>query len=166
MAGNEKKEDEVAIKLPPKPKQEGKTEESKPEEAEEVVELEEVEPSQSTQHAGSTWTPESVEFILKMASELLGKNLADKFLSYQKNDADAKRFYFESVSKHNRKMIYVLTIFLGVIVAFMSLLTVFGLVSGDALLFLVGTITGYLLLFIQRLVFPSKEEPPTEEIPT
>ena len=33
----------------------------------------------------------------------------------------------------------------------MSELTYVSRVSGDALLFLVGTITGYILLFIQRL---------------
>jgi hypothetical protein len=110
------------------------------------------------------WTPEDLEALGKLAIELLGSNLADKYITYKKNDAESERAYFESVSKHNRKMIYVLTGFLALVVAFMSWLTWYKLVSGDALLFLVGTITGYLLLFIQRLVFPSKE-PPTEEIP-
>jgi len=48
----------------------------------------------------------------------------------------------------------------------MSYLTIIGSVSGDALLFLVGTITGYVLLFIQRLVFLKEEKPPTKEEPT
>jgi len=60
-------------------------------------------------------------------------------------------------------MIYVLTGFLIGIVGFMTILTWYGSVSGDALLFLVGTITGYILLFVQRLVFPSKETPEQEE---
>jgi hypothetical protein len=118
---------------------------------------------ESTKQQGG-WRPEDLEALGKLAIELLGSNLADKYITYKKNDADSERTYFESVSKHNRKMIYVLTSFLAIVVAFMSALTAYKLVSGDALLFLVGTITGYLLLFIQRLVFPSKE-PPTEEIP-
>ena len=89
--------------------------------------------------------------------------LADKFLTFKKDDSEARTKHFESVSNHNRRMVYVLVSFLVAIVAFMSVLTVYGLVTGDALLFLVGTITGYLLLFIQRLVFPMKEEPSAEE---
>ena len=118
------------------------------------------------QQTGLIWTPEIIETLEKFLIEFLGTSIADKFLENKKNDAEARRSYFESVAKHNRKMIYVLICFLTGIVAFMSILTVYGRVSGDALLFLVGTITGYILLFIQRLVFPSKETPTTEEKPT
>jgi hypothetical protein len=97
--------------------------------------------------------------------EWLGTNLADKYLTYKKNDAEARRHYFESVSTHNRRMIYLLIAFLTGIVAFMSVLTICEKVSGDALLFLVGTITGYIIISVQRLVFPS-EEPPSEETKT
>lgn len=116
---------------------------------------------------GFVWSDETV----KEAMELI-KDLGDKYLTYKKeeaeaikNEAEGKRHYFETVSKHNQKMVYVLVSFLAAVVAFMSILTANKLVSGDALLFLVGTITGYLLLFIQRLVFSSHEEPPTEELP-
>jgi hypothetical protein len=43
----------------------------------------------------------------------------------------------------------------------MSVLTIYGKVSGDALLFLVGTVTGYVVIMIQNLtqpLFESKEE--------
>jgi hypothetical protein len=43
------------------------------------------------------------------------------------------------------------------------MLTVYEKVSGDALLFLVGTVTSYIIISVQRLVFPSKEPPETEE---
>jgi hypothetical protein len=89
----------------------------------------------------------------------LGTNLADKYLTYKKNEAEARRHYFETVSTHNRRMIYILLAFLVGVVAFMSFLTWFGRVSGDALLFLVGTITGYIIVSVQRLVFPSEEPP-------
>ena len=91
--------------------------------------------------------------------------LADKYLTYKKDEAEASTRYFETTSKHNRRMVYTLVSFLAIIVALMSVLTYWKLVSGDALLFLVGTVTGYLLLFIQRLVFPSRETG-SEEIPT
>jgi hypothetical protein len=123
---------------------------------------------ESSKHDGFVWSDETV----KEAMELV-KDLGDKYLTYKKDESEAirkeaeeRRHYFETVSKHNQKMVYVLVSFLAVVVAFMTVLTGYKLVSGDALLFLVGTITGYLLLFIQRLVFSSHEEPPTEEIPT
>jgi hypothetical protein len=109
-----------------------------------------------------SWTPKDVEALIRLGMELLGTDLATKYLTHKKNEAEARRRYFESVSAHNRKMIYVLILFLTGVVAFMSVLTWFGKVSGDALLFLVGTITGYIILSISRLVFPS-EEPPLPE---
>jgi hypothetical protein len=143
-----------------KPKPEGKTEE------EEVVEepektKEENKADKATQQLN--WTPKDIEALIKLGMELLGTNLADKYLTYKKNEAESKRHYFESVSTHNRRMIYVLIVFLTSIVGFMSFLSWYGKVSGDALLFLVGTITGYIIVSIQRLVFPS-EEPPIEEM--
>lgn len=136
-------------------------EEEKTKVSEEIEEI--ASPKPETQQAGFVWTPEIIRDLEKFLIEFLGKNLADKFLSMKKDEAEARRRYFETVSSHNRNMIYILVGFLSVIVAFMSYLTIVGPVSGDALLFLVGTITGYVLLSIQRLVFPTKEPPPTEE---
>jgi hypothetical protein len=85
--------------------------------------------------------------------------LADKYLTYKQNESEGRTKYFQCASKHNRNMLYVMTIFLGAVIAFMSVLTVLKLVSGDALLFLVGTVTGYILLFIQKLVRPTEEQP-------
>lgn len=122
---------------------------------------EETKPETGSQQSG--WKREDVEALLRLAMEFLGTNLADKYLTYKKNDAESKRHYFESVSSHNRRMIYTLIVFLSGIVAFMSALTMFEKVSGDALLFLVGTITGYIIISVQRLVSPSEEPPVTEE---
>lgn len=144
------------LKLPPLPK-------SEKEESGETKEIEEIKPAPKTQQTGFVWTPEILKDLEKFVLDFLGKNLVEKYLTLKSGEAEAKKSYFETVSRHNRNMVYVLVVFLSAIVAFMSFLTVFGPVSGDALLFLVGTITGYVLLFVQRLVFPSKEPPPTEE---
>lgn len=135
----------------------------KKEPKDEVKEIEEIQPEPKTQQTGFVWTPEAIKDLENFLKDFFGQNLADKFLAYKKNEAEARRHYFETVSRHNRNMAYVLVVFLSAIVAFMSFLTIFGPVSGDALLFLIGTITGYVLLFVQRLVFPSEETPPTEE---
>ena len=60
-------------------------------------------------------------------------------------------------------MVLVLASFMIAIVLGMSYLALEGRISGDALLFLIGTITGYVLLFIQRLLFSERKE--AEEIP-
>src|SRR4030042_4400699 len=160
MAKKEKPKDgkdrsKPRIPLTPKP-------ENEPEKGEEIETevIEEAETETGNQQGG--WKREDVEALLRLAMEFLGTNLADKYLTYKKNDAETKRHYFESVSTHNRRMIYTLIVFLMGIVAFMSFLSWYGKVSGDALLFLVGTITGYIIISVQRLVFPSEEPPVTE----
>jgi len=116
-----------------------------------------------TQQIGSPWDAEAIKDLEIFIIDLLGKNLADKYLTFRKDESEARTHYFETISTHNRNMTFILIIFLSAVVAFMSYLTVLGLVSGDALLFLIGTITGYVLLFIQRLVFPREEKPPAKE---
>lgn len=88
------------------------------------------------------------------------ENLADKYLTFKKEEAEADRKYLETTTKHNTKMTLILTIFMVAITLGMAVLTFHGKVSGDALLFLVGTITGYIILFIQALVFSTTRIPP------
>jgi len=162
MAKKEKQRDEEdlsKLRLPPKPKPDSQTEKTKTEEPEVPEEIEEEQPK-TEKNQQMSWTPEDIEALMRLGMEWLGTNLADKYLTYKKNDAEARRHYFESVSTHNRRMIYVLIVFLMGIVAFMGLLTMYEKVSGDALLFLVGTITGYVIISVQRLVFPSEEPAP------
>lgn len=170
MAKKEKQRDDEnlsKLKLPPMPKPDSQTEKTKteePEVIEEVIEeVKEKQPQTEKKNQQMSWTPKDIEALIRLGMEWFGTNLADKYLTYKKNDAEARKHYFESVSTHNRRMIYTLIVFLIGIVAFMGLLTMYGKVSGDALLFMVGTITGYIILSVQRLVFPSEEPAPPEE---
>jgi hypothetical protein len=113
---------------------------------------------EKTESRGFVWTPE----VVKDLEEFI-EHLADKYLTYKKNEAEADQKYLELMAKHNRNMVVILSFFMIAIVLGMSYLTLDGKISGDALLFLVGTITGYVLLFIQRLLF--SEKAPSEEIP-
>jgi len=108
---------------------------------------------------GFVWTETAVKDV-----EDFIEHLADRYLTYKKNEAEADQRYFEATAKHNRNMVITLVVFLSFIVLGMSYLTLSGHVSGDALLFLIGTITGYLLLFIQRLIFSGKEKE-SQELP-
>ena len=96
----------------------------------------------------------------------VAKSLFEMFMEYKEKEAeartkeaDARIKYFQQASKHNRNVLYSMTIFLVAIVGLMTILTWVGKVSGDALLFLVGTIVGYLILFIQKLASPTEEQP-------
>ena len=70
---------------------------------------------------------------------------------FESHGEEAEDRYLKVVTKHSVILTIVLATFLAAIVGLMSFLTYVGKVSGDALLFLVGTVTGYILLFIQRL---------------
>ncbi len=122
-------------------KEEDKTEEVKPLEENKVQQ-------------GFVWTETAIKDV-----ETFIEHLADRYLSYKKNEAEADQKYLEAASRHNRNMVITLVVFLIAIVLGMSYLTLDGKVSGDALLFLVGTITGYILLFIQKLLMGTKEAP-------
>jgi hypothetical protein len=114
---------------------------------------EEKKPPEKEEKKGFVWTEEAVKNVLEFI-----EHLGDKYLTYKRDEAEAKKKYFEAMAKHNRRMVIILVAFLSIIVVGMSYLTLNGYVSGDALLFLIGTITGYVLLFIQRLVFTRAEE--------
>jgi uncharacterized membrane-anchored protein len=61
-------------------------------------------------------------------------------------------------NRHTFRLILSLMIFLGALVATVSYLTYDGNVSGDALLFLVGTVSGVVLAIIQRYLFEAEPE--------
>lgn len=65
--------------------------------------------------------------------------------------ADTFIKHAEVESNRVNQVYYSLLIFLAAIVAILAILTYYGKVSGDALLFLVGTIVGYILAFMLEM---------------
>ncbi len=110
--------------------------------------------SEENQTKKSEWTPEAVEKLIKFID-----TLAEKYLKYKENENQSKANRLKTVSQHNRRLTYSLIAFMAAIISLMTVLTFFERVSGDALLFVVGTITGYIIIFIQRLVESPIEEP-------
>jgi transcription elongation factor Elf1 len=92
------------------------------------------------------WTPEKVENLIKLVD-----TLAAKYIDYKKEENASDSAFWKTITVHTKQLTIILAVFLAAIVGLMSYLTGLGKVSGDALLFLTGTITGYILLFIQRL---------------
>lgn len=105
------------------------------------------------------WKPEDVTNFIEMVSGL-GKEVVD----YKNKEFDYKVKRLGSVGTHNRRITYSLLAFLMILIGVMSVLTFFGKVSGDALLYLAGTITGYVIMMVQNLTYPlfENEEPPQD----
>lgn len=116
------------------------------------------------------WTPEDYAKVAEAfrpvtkdfidAIEWVGNTYKD----YKKEEREARQRHFASIGEHNRNLTYSLLLFLLGVIGIMSYLTWLGKVSGDALLFLVGTVTGYGILMVQGLTHPlfEEEEPPAE----
>lgn len=85
--------------------------------------------------------------------------LAREYIDFKKEEFAAREKRLGAIGKHNRSLTYSLLAFLTGIIALMTLLTLETKVSSDALLFLVGTLTGYMILWVQRLIFSPTEEP-------
>ncbi len=82
----------------------------------------------------------------------------DKYLRYKEMEIEKENKYLETASKHDKKIIFALG-FLIAIIGGMSILTYFGKVSGDALLFAVGGTVGYVFAIIQRFIFGPRSNP-------
>ena len=80
-------------------------------------------------------------------------SLFDKYVAFQKETSTAEQKYMEATAHHDRRVLYLMIGFLSIVVIAMSLLTYEGKVSGEALLFLVGAVTGYVFAFVEKFVF-------------
>ncbi len=106
-----------------------------------------------TEPAQYPWKPEDVRNFIEMA-----RSLGQEYIDYKNKEFDYKAKRLGSVGTHNRRLTYSLIFFLLAMIGVLSILTWFGRVSGDALLFLAGTITGYVILMVQNLTYPLAEE--------
>jgi hypothetical protein len=104
------------------------------------------------------WTEEKLRDLYNFI-----QSLADRYLQFKKEEASADTTYTEVTAKHDRHVINIMVLFLVAVVALMSVLTIYGKVSGDALLFLAGTATGYAFAFVQRFIFGKVSIVPEQE---
>jgi hypothetical protein len=79
--------------------------------------------------------------------------LAKEYVDFQKSKFDFTVKRDERASSHNRKLTTYLLVFMGIVISIMAMLTFLGKVSGDALLFMVGIVVGYLMNMIQGLLY-------------
>jgi hypothetical protein len=84
--------------------------------------------------------------------------LVREYIDFKKTEFKAREERIVAIGKHNRHLTYSLLGFLLGIVALMTILTFLDKVSPDALLFLAGTIVGYMIVWVQGLIFAPTEE--------
>ncbi len=95
------------------------------------------------------WTPEDWKNLADAVHPLL-----EEWIQYQKHRDESLTKRMDMIGRHNRRLSSSLIVFLLIVVGGMSVLTYYGKVSGDALLFLAGTVTGYVIVMIQDLTAP------------
>ena len=89
--------------------------------------------------------------------------LAKEYVDLQKSKFDFSVKRDERAGSHNRKLTSYLLVFLGIVIGITAVLTYLGKVSGDALLFMVGIVVGYLMNMIQGLLYSQWEGDQNED---
>ncbi|MCI4327290.1 MAG: hypothetical protein L3K16_06625 [Thermoplasmata archaeon] len=102
---------------------------------------------------GKPLTPEDWANLVETFGPV-GKWLGEQWRWKVEKDAEENK----RAAEHSFRVILSLMGFLAGIIAVMSVLTYYGRVSGDALLFLVGTVSGVTLVMIQRYLFESEPD--------
>ena len=109
-------------------------------------------PPARAQPPGKPWTEADWEAFLRVAGPL-GKYLIDAWKWKTEQEATER----EKWDKRVLGTLVLLMGFLGGIIVLMSVLTIYGKVSGDALLFLVGAMASWILFATQRYLFEGEE---------
>jgi uncharacterized membrane protein len=108
---------------------------------------------QRPQPSNTDWIPILINSVVPLVKE---------YVDFQKSKFDYKVKRDERASQHNRKLIFSMLLFLGGVIGISSLLTFYGKISGDALLFMIGIIVGYIITMIQGLIYEPWQYDETE----
>ena len=112
-------------------------------------------PTDAAERAGPASKPVLKQAQPQNITELItaALPLADRYVKLQEAEFASIKQRDEMAGKHNRKLTYALLIFLGLIIAVMAALTFAGKVTGEALLFLIGIVVGYIINMVQGLIY-------------
>jgi hypothetical protein len=103
------------------------------------------------------WTPEMVHEVVAGITAVI-KEYGDRYLGLTEKKFDHEIRMATAGAKADWWVLAIFLTFLAFVVGLVVWLTLAGRVSGDALLFLVGTISGYVLVIVQRHLFPESIE--------
>jgi hypothetical protein len=104
------------------------------------------------------WTQDFVKFLFPYLDKWIAK-----YVDFNKDSTEAENKIIETKSRHNRRLTGILLGFLAITIIAMSVLVFYKMVSGDSLLFAVGTIFGYVLSMVQKLIYPAEMDVPTKQ---
>lgn len=116
---------------------------------------------QSAEPPPFEWTPEMVREVVLGITAVI-KEYGDRYISLAEKKLDHEIRMTTASAKADWWVLAIFLGFLAFIVALMVWLTLADRVSGDALLFLVGTMSGYVFALVQRHLFPESIEIPAE----
>jgi len=98
------------------------------------------------------WTPGETESFVKELG-VIADRLADKYIAFEREKWLHDVAMENAVSRADWKVLAILMLFLVAVVTLVSALVAFGKASGDSLLFLIGTVAGYVFALVQRHLF-------------
>jgi len=106
---------------------------------------------------GRPWTPGEMESFVE-ALGVIADRLADKYIAFEREKWLHDVAMENAVSKADWRVLAILMAFLGTVIALVVALVAIGKASGDSLLFLIGTVAGYMFALVQRHLFPETVE--------
>ena len=89
---------------------------------------------------------------------VITEKLGDKYIAFEREKWLHEVALENAVSKADWRVLAILMLFLAVVVALVVGLVAIGKASGDSLLFLIGTVAGYMFALVQRHLFPETVE--------
>lgn len=106
---------------------------------------------------GRPWTPGEMESFMKELG-VIAEKLGDKYIVFEREKWLHEVAVENAVAKADWKVLAILMLFLGIVITLVVTLVAIGKTSGDSLLFLIGTVSGYIFALVQRHLFPETVE--------
>ena len=103
------------------------------------------------------WTPGEIESFTKELGTVIEK-VGDKYIAFMREKWQHDVAIENATSKAGWRVLAILMGFLAVVIIIVSILVAIGKASGDSLLFVIGTVAGYIFALVQRHLFPETVE--------
>ena len=103
------------------------------------------------------WTPGEIESFTKELGTVIEK-LGDKYIAFMREKWQHDVALENATSRAGWRVLAILMGFLAVVIIIVSVLVAIGKASGDSLLFVIGTVAGYIFALVQRHLFPETVE--------
>jgi len=103
------------------------------------------------------WTPGEIESFTKELGSVIEK-VGDKYIAFMREKWQHDVAIENATSKAGWRVLAILMGFLAIVIIIVSVLVAIGKASGDSLLFVIGTVTGYIFALVQRHLFPETVE--------